>query len=193
MSKIYAAAAEIQSWLDQRGWSNCATGGLAVVRWGFPRIAIDAPLDIIVATPDIDDLWRAISKSFHKRGRGHFTTTSFDHVYRGSTSSGVAFDIGIAMTTFEAQVVERARPYVFASGIELRVCDLHDLVSMKAFSDRIDDRADLEYLIAWHRKSMNWNRIDVSLESLCRIVSNRDCIARLAALRRRIKELTRAA
>ena len=42
MNPLYAAAAEVQEFLQERGWPFCFIGGLALARWGQPRTTQDA-------------------------------------------------------------------------------------------------------------------------------------------------------
>ena len=41
MNQLIAQAAEVQRVTDARGWRSCIIGGLAVIRWGEPRLTRD--------------------------------------------------------------------------------------------------------------------------------------------------------
>jgi hypothetical protein len=38
MTRLVQVAAEIQGFLDGKAWRNCIIGGIAVQRWGEPRL-----------------------------------------------------------------------------------------------------------------------------------------------------------
>jgi len=42
--RVLAAAEEVQIFCQKHGWSFCFIGGLAVQRWGEPRLTQDADL-----------------------------------------------------------------------------------------------------------------------------------------------------
>ena len=47
MNAIFAAALDLQSFCDKHGWRCCFIGGLAVQRWGEPRMTRDADLTLL--------------------------------------------------------------------------------------------------------------------------------------------------
>ena len=47
MNPLFAAAAEIQRLCRERGWGFCFIGGLAVLRWGEPRVTRDIDVTIL--------------------------------------------------------------------------------------------------------------------------------------------------
>ena len=44
MTRLVQVAAELQRFLDSKSWANCIIGGLAVQRWGEPRLTEDVDL-----------------------------------------------------------------------------------------------------------------------------------------------------
>ena len=48
MIGLLQAAATAQTVLDALGLPNCLIGGLAVLRWGEPRLTVDADLSVFV-------------------------------------------------------------------------------------------------------------------------------------------------
>ena len=38
MTRLIQVAAELQRFLDGKSWPNCVIGGIAVLRWGEPRL-----------------------------------------------------------------------------------------------------------------------------------------------------------
>ena len=47
MNPIFAAAREIQDFCRGRGWRSCVIGGLAVQRWGEPRLTRDVDVTLL--------------------------------------------------------------------------------------------------------------------------------------------------
>ena len=59
------------------------------------------------------------------------------------TASGVEVDVGLAGLPFEAEMIARAADVEYEPDVVLRICSAEDLVVLKAFADRPQDRADL--------------------------------------------------
>lgn len=47
MKDLFAAAQGVQKFLDARGWRSCIIGGLAVQRWGEPRLTRDVDVTLL--------------------------------------------------------------------------------------------------------------------------------------------------
>jgi hypothetical protein len=43
VNTILAAASEVMTWLSEHKWPACVIGGLAVQRWGEPRLTAEDP------------------------------------------------------------------------------------------------------------------------------------------------------
>lgn len=73
MNPLFAAAAEVQDLCLQHGWGFCFIGGLAVLRWGEPRLTRDVDLTILAGfgdeEPVIDGLCSRFEASASTAGR----------------------------------------------------------------------------------------------------------------------------
>jgi len=47
MINLFEAARQLQVFCDGQGWRSCFIGGLAVQRWGEPRVTLDADLTVL--------------------------------------------------------------------------------------------------------------------------------------------------
>ena len=47
MNAIFEAAKEVCAFMSKRRWKFCVIGGLAVQRWGEPRLTHDADLTVM--------------------------------------------------------------------------------------------------------------------------------------------------
>ena len=52
MNAIFAAAKEVCDFMEARRWTYCVIGGLAVQRWGEPRLTRDADLTLLTGFGD---------------------------------------------------------------------------------------------------------------------------------------------
>ena len=52
MNGLYEAALEVQSFMQRRGWRFCIIGGLALQRWGDPRVTRDVDVTVLTGFGD---------------------------------------------------------------------------------------------------------------------------------------------
>ena len=67
MSEVYAAAAQLQGYLDQRGWRNCIIGGVAVIAWGRQRTTVDADFTLLTGFGSEREYLEQLSKQYPGR------------------------------------------------------------------------------------------------------------------------------
>jgi hypothetical protein len=166
MIGLFEAAVELQSFCDQQGWRSCFIGGIAVQRWGEPRVTRDVDLSLMTGfggeEPFLDVLLRSYSgrisdaKEFARRYR----------VLLLKTSSDVGIDISLAALPFEEQVIDRATTFSFGPGLDVRTCSAEDLVVLKLFASRPLDVSDVEGVIYRHRAILDWAYIEEQLRPL---------------------------
>ena len=47
MNILFDAASQLQAFCDRQGWRSCFIGGVAVQRWGEPRVTRDVDLTLL--------------------------------------------------------------------------------------------------------------------------------------------------
>lgn len=192
MNDVYAAAREVQELFERHGWKSCLIGGLAVIRWGRKRTTDDADFTLLTGFGDEKQFLDVIAAQFREREPDEINFALSARVYRGYASNGMPVDIALAAFPFEEEMIDRAEPYEFMPGCVLRVCAVQDLIVMKAFAGRSQDLADLQYLIAWHWKSLDWNFIERQLSEICDMSENVTSVPKLAELRSEIDRKLRS-
>ena len=162
MTRLYAAAREIVAWLARRNVPTCIIGGLAVARWGEPRLTRDVDLTVLVERDREEKLVDALLERFHGRRTDARAFALRYRVLLLETDSGVPVDIALGATAFEAGSVARSSLHEFEGGCELPTCGAEDLIVHKAVAGRprdVDDlvgivnrqygRLDLAYVRRW--------------------------------------------
>ena len=75
----------------------------------------------------------------------------------------------------------------FAPGIELRTCAAEDLIVMKAFADRPQDRIDLRnILVRQGTRNLDWPHIRQQLQPLCELKEQPEILIHLEQLRKTV-------
>jgi hypothetical protein len=177
------AAREIQAFCDQHGWHSCFIGGIAVQRWSQARVTRDVDLTLLTGfgleasfietllaryTPRIAD-----PKQFALRSR----------VLLLNSPSGIGIDISFGALPFEHLVVQRATPFEFAPGLNLRTCSAEDLMVMKLFASRAIDIRDAEGIAVRHDKTLDWRYIEDQLIPLAEAKEDPEILKQLARVR----------
>ncbi len=180
---LLGVAFELQEFCDAQGWKSCFIGGVAVQRWGQPRVTRDVDITLLTGfgseKPFVDKLLS------HYRGRqqdaAEFARRA--RVLLLASSSGIGIDVSLGALPFEQLVVSRATTYSFASGVDLRTCSAEDLMVMKLFASRAIDIRDAEGIAVRHSRTLDWQYIEEQLVPLAEAKEDPEILAHLARMR----------
>lgn len=186
MNPLFTAAAEVQDFLRGRGWRFCIIGGLAVIRWGEPRLTQDVDLTLLVPWGDEEDYVREFIAAFTPRQAEALAFALTNRVLLVRASNGVPIDVGLGGIPFEESMVERSSSHQFADGVSLVTCSAEDLVVLKAFAERDQDWLDVAGVLS-RQSRLEWTHIERHLGELCAIKEAPEILTRLQDLRSRIQ------
>jgi Nucleotidyl transferase AbiEii toxin, Type IV TA system len=183
MIDILETARQLQNFCDRHGWRSCFIGGIAVQRWGEPRLTRDVDLTLLAGFGGedlfIDTLLHAYqgriadAKEFARRHR----------VLLLGTQQGIGIDVSLGALSFEESIVGRASVFSFGPGLEIRTCSAEDLLVLKLFASRPLDIRDAEG-IAIRNKDLDWRYIEEQLTPLAEIKEEPQIFQTLERLRR---------
>lgn len=183
MIELFGEAQALQQFVADHGWPFCFIGGVALQHWGEPRVTRDLDLTLFTGfggeAPVVDALLA------HYRGRRP-DAREFALRYRVlllSTSAGIAVDVALGALSFEAEMIARAVEVEFEPGVALRICSAEDLFVLKAFADRLQDRADVEGIARRRGRELGWDAILARLTPLAETKGEPGILDRVRALR----------
>lgn len=183
MNGLFEAARQLQDFCDSRGWRSCFIGGLAVQRWGEPRVTLDVDLTVLAGFGDegrfIDTLLAAYPARITHAGefaRRH-------RVVLLRTPDGVGIDVSLGALPLEELVVCRASLFSFAPGLDMRTCSAEDLIVLKLFASRPLDIRDAESVAVRQKGRLDWRYIEEQLRPLAQIKDEPVILSTLARLR----------
>jgi hypothetical protein len=169
--------------LSERDWRYCFIGGIALQRWGQPRLTNDIDLTIFTGFEQevhyVDELLKLYngripdSREFALRNR----------VLLLVTNDGIPIDVALGGIDFEKKLVSRASLYEFLPGLTLPICSAEDLVVLKSFADRARDWADVETVLVRQQKQLDWEYIFKQLRPLCEVKESLEITEHLEHLR----------
>ena len=179
---IVQAAADVQGFCSSRGWRFCFIGGLAVQRWGEPRLTQDADLTIISGFGGEAAFIDALLGRFRARRPDARDFAIRNRVVLMMAPNGVPVDISLGAMPFEERAVARATDFTIAPGVTIRTCSAEDLVVMKAFAGRDRDWLDIRGIIDRQAGSLDHELILSELGPLLELKEDPEGGDRLRAL-----------
>jgi len=184
MNPLFAAALEVQGFMQKRQWPFCFIGGLALLRWGAPRATQDVDVSLFTGFGGEQPYIRELLSHFTPRVRDAAEFARDNRVVLFLTSNGVPVDLALGAVPFEEEVVRRASAFEFAPGVSLVTCSAEDLLVLKSFAARDRDWTDVEGIAARQRDRLDWDYVEGQLQPLSAAKDAPDTLVRLAEIRR---------
>ena len=169
MNDLLQAALEVQSFCDARGWRSCVIGGLAVLRWGEPRVTRDVDLTLMTGFGNEAEHVDALLKEFAPRIESARQLAREARMLILNSSGGIGIDISLGALPFEELAVQRSSLFSFAPGIAIRTCSAEDLIVMKLFASRPIDLRDAETIVIRSGPTLDWKYMEEQLTPLAEI------------------------
>ncbi len=183
MKSLFRVAAELDTLLARWGWRYCFIGGLALQRWGQPRLTNDIDLTILTDSDQEVHYVDELLGLYDSRLPDAREFALKNRVLLLVSGEGIPIDVALGGIAFEEQVVSRATRYEFLPGLSLLTCSAEDLVVLKSFADRPRDWADVETIVVRQQERLDWGYILEQLRPLCQIKEAPEIIERLRHLR----------
>ncbi|HET7292514.1 MAG TPA: hypothetical protein VFM88_08825 [Vicinamibacteria bacterium] len=158
MNPVYAAALELQGFCRQRGWRFSFIGGIAVQRWGEPRLTVDADLTLLTGFGGEELYVDALLQSFRPRTPEAREFALKRRVLLIEASNTISLDVSLGAIPFEERVVQRSSEFLIQGGESLVTCCAEDLLVLKTVAGRDQDWADIRGVAA-----RQTGRLDVAL------------------------------
>jgi|HubBroStandDraft_1064217.scaffolds.fasta_scaffold02493_4 hypothetical protein len=183
MMNLFEAARQLQVFCDGQGWRSCVIGGLAVQRWGEPRVTLDVDLNVLAGFGAEGRYIDALLAAYAARIRDAGEFARRHRVLLLRTPDGVGIDVSLGALPFEERVVGRATLFSFGPGLDIRTCSAEDLVVLKLFAARPLDIRDAEGVAVRQKGQLDWQYIDAELRPLAQIKDDPAILSTLARLR----------
>lgn len=183
MDDLLDVARQLQSFCDRQGWNSCVIGGLAVLRWGEPRVTRDVDLTLLTGFGAEESFVTTLLAEYPARVADPATFARKNRVLLLQTPGGVGIDISLGALPFEELVVRHGTDYSYSSGLSIRTCSAEDLVVMKLFASRPLDVVDAQGVVLRHGKRLNWAYIEEQLGPLVELKEEPEILLTLARLK----------
>lgn len=181
---LVEAAREVEAVLAEAGFESVIIGGLAVFRWGEPRLTRDVDFTVLCPYGEEAAKVHAILSRLTGRIADAAEFAIRNRVLLASAANGIPVDIAFGGLPYEARVVERGSAFEFVAGANLRTCSAEDLVVMKAFAGRERDFLDLEGVIVRQGAALDWGLVEEELRPLLAVKGEPETWERLVVMRK---------
>lgn len=188
---VLTAAGEVQDFCQRQGWRFCFIGGVALQRWGEPRLTQDVDLTLLTGFGNEETFVDALLKEFTPRRPDAREFALSHRVLLIQDRKGIGVDAALGGLPFEERTVQRASEWAWAADQILFTCSAEDLIVHKAFAGRDLDWGDVERVLTRQHGKLNLAQIRSELKPLLELkgaLESFDKLDRmLATVERRLK------
>jgi len=168
VNPIFLAALELQEFCKLQAWSFCFIGGIAVQRWGEPRLTEDADLTLLTEFGGEEPFVDVLLGTFASRRPDARDFALRYRVLLLASSKNVPLDVSLGAMPFERHAIQRATTFEIGSGHSILTCSAEDLVVFKAFAGRDKDWLDIDGIVLRQagalRQDLIWQELEPLLE-----------------------------
>ncbi|MGH7620602.1 MAG: hypothetical protein ACREPM_25590 [Gemmatimonadaceae bacterium] len=183
MIELLEQALLTQRLFDDEAWKSCIIGGLAVIRWGQPRLTRGVDVSLFTGFGDERRIAERILAQLEPRVVDAIECAAAHRVLLARTHAGTPVDIAFAGYPFEAEIIERSTTYRYTPDVELRNISAEDLVVLKAFANRRQDWGDIAGIAA-RQASLDWRAIFERLAPLVELKAEPAILDELRSIQR---------
>ena len=179
LPRVLAAAGEVQGFCQERKWPFCFIGGVAVQRWGEPRLTQDVDLTLLTGFGSEEQFVDRLLGAFAARRPDAREFALSHRVLLVRTASGVDVDVALGAFPFEERSVQRASIWLWAADQSLITCSAEDLVVHKVFAGRDLDWGDVERVLIRQHEKLDLAQIRAELKPLLELKDEMESLDKL--------------
>ncbi|MBI2157763.1 MAG: hypothetical protein HYU26_12800 [Candidatus Rokubacteria bacterium] len=178
MNGQFEAAWKLHVFLTGHGIPYAIIGGIAVQRWGQPRLTRDVDLTILLRPGSEEAALRQIVAAFPARLEDAIAFALEHRVLPVDVPGCGEADISLGLPGYEEDVIARAVAYDLGDGRQVRLCSAEDLIVHKALAGRPQDVLDIEGIVARHGATLDVAYVRRWLDELGRAADDPEVRAR---------------
>ena len=164
---LFQLAERVQALCLGHGWRFCFIGGVALQRWGEPRVTADVDLTLLTGFGGEEGFVDELLRHFAPRIPDAKQFALLNRVLLLESADGIGIDVARAGCRSRCWSSPGRRRSSFCRGLSLLTCSAEDLVVLKAFADRPRDWEDVQGIVGrqtlldcatWRRNYGLWRR-----------------------------------
>ena len=178
MNRQFETAWSLHVFLGRRGIPYAIIGGIAVQRWGQPRLTRDVDLTILLPSGREESILHEIVTAFPSRIDDAVAFALQHRVLPVDVPGGSEADLSLGLPGYEEEVVARAVSYDLDGGRQERMCTAEDLLVHKALAGRPQDLMDIEGIVVRQGKALDVAYVRRWLNELARVAEDPEVASR---------------
>jgi hypothetical protein len=143
----YEAAREVHDFLTAQKIPYTIIGGIAIQRWGEPRLTKDVDVTLLVPIEETESVTTLLAQKFTPRIHDVHQFVKQTRVLPVTASNGCEVDFSFAIPGYEELLLRRSVVFEPGQGIRVQICSPEDLIIHKAVAGRPQDMSDIEGVI----------------------------------------------
>jgi hypothetical protein len=181
MIELFDVAATVQAMCERHSLPFCFIGGIALQRFGEPRLTRDVDLAVLTGFGDEERVVRVFLREFPARIPDGLAFALAHRVLLLEVA-GIGVDVSLAALPYEEEMISRATLIELVPGRALRTCSAEDLIILKSFASRPQDWIDVENVIV-RQTRLDWDYILPRIKALAELKEEPEIVSRLESLR----------
>lgn len=178
MNGQFEAAWRLHEFFTARGIPYAIIGGVAVQRWGQPRLTRDVDVTLLLPPGREEAFLREIVQAFPPR-IADAVSFALDHrVLPVEVPGAGEADLSLGLPGYEEEAIRRAETYDVGECRHVFIVRAEDLIIHKALAGRAQDIEDLDGIIARQGEGLDVSYIRRWLTDLSRVAEDPEVIAR---------------
>jgi hypothetical protein len=178
MERLIKIAADLLEFCEAQNWRACIIGGLALQRWGEPRLTRDVDLSLLTGFGQEERFIQKLIERYETRVADAQAFALRNRVLL-LAKDDLGIDIALAAIPFEERVIQRSSSFEFLRGLNVRTCSAEDLIVYKAFADRPRDWVDIEGILVRQGSALEVQLIENELAPLVAAKESPGILSRL--------------
>jgi hypothetical protein len=182
VNAVLKAAVEVNDKLISLGYRFCIIGGLALQRWGEPRMTIDIDVTVLSGFGNESAVVEKLLLEFTARIDDVVGFAQQNRIALLKTDDNIGIDVSLGALPFEERVITRSTDWGIPDYGSIRTCSAADLIVLKAFAARPQDWIDVESVITRRGAKLDRQLIFEELIPLAELKDEPEILDRLNAL-----------
>ena len=182
MNDVLAASVLVTQKLHSLGKPFCIIGGVALQRWGEPRMTVDVDATVLTGFGNETEAVESLLTVFLPRIADITAFARQSRVALLQTQDGIGVDVSLGAFPFEERAIQRSSDWEIAAYGTIRTCGAEDLVVLKSFAARPQDWIDVEGIIIRQGNRLNQELIFEELTPLADLKEEPEILTRLQSV-----------
>lgn len=179
---LWESAVELSEFLESQGFNFCFIGGIALQRWGEPRMTDDLDLTVVLPFGEEQAAAKKILPRYQSRHPSPLSFAIEARILLLQDIAGTEIDLSIGGMPFEYRMLDSASPWIVPGGGQIVTCSAEYLVVLKAFASRDQDWIDIENVVQRQGEQLDRTVILEELEPLAGLKEEPEILEKLNRL-----------